>query len=476
MEKTQVQKEFEAISAVPRCSFHNKKAIQYVIGQAKELGLEYVYDEENGNVLIRRPAMIGKRDRAALVLQGHLDMVPQVDPGVQHDFTKDPIDLKIKGDYYFAEGTTLGADDGVAVALAMAILKDKDLKNPPIEVLFTTDEEVGMLSVKNGNFDYVRGKYLINLDHCEEGSLIVGCCGGITANFHLPVKKEKFPGVRYTISISGLTGGHSGIDIHKERANAIKLMAQYLLNLSKLTDFRIRTFQADGKDNAISNNACVELIAKAADKDLIKKYTREMQLKFRHIFRKTDPKIKIGFEEGKRFTGESLTKNCGSKLISFLVQLPYGVIKREQDDFSKPETSANIGIVETGKKTIDVVYSIRSSVSERAQMVAARVENLGKLVGAKAQISKEYPAWLPDFHSPMLAPFKAAYKELYGEYPVVETVHAGVECGYLIQKSGIEAAVAMGANITGEHTTDEKLSISSLNRTYEYLRAVIERF
>jgi len=475
MEKTQVQKEFEAFSAVPRCSYHNENAIAYVISQAEQLGLEYVHDKENGNVVIKKPAAAGKRDRSPLLLQGHLDMVPQVKPGLTHDFTKDPLDLKIDGDSYYAEGTTLGADDGVAMALIFALLKEPDLKNPPIEALFTTDEEVGMKSVKNADFHYLRAKYLINLDHCEEGKLIIGCCGGVYVDLRLPVEKESCQGSYYEVVISGLKGGHSGIEINKERANAVKLMAHFLYWLSKEIDFKLVHFTADGKDNAISNRASAGFVADASETQKIKKAVREVQRKFRHIFRLTDPKIKVEVQETKDYSTDAFTKSSADKLLSLLIQLPYGVIKREQYDFSKPETSANIGVVKTEGDEASLVYSIRSSVEERANMIVNRTENLAALVGASISVRKEYPAWLPDEHSPLIAPFKTVFKELYGHEPLVDSVHAGLECGYLLEKSNIDAAISVGADVVFEHTTEERLSISSLNRTYEYLKTVIER-
>lgn len=472
--KTQVEKEFEAISAVPRCSFHNEKALAYVIEQAKALDLEYVFDEKNGNVLIRKPASKGKRDRAPILLQGHLDMVPVTKPGVKHDFANEPLNLKVKDGFYYAEGTSLGADDGIAVALSLALLKEKDLKNPPMEVLFTTDEEVGMLSVIDADLDYVRAKYLINLDHCEEGKLLVGSSGGIGGKIFLPAKKEKSSGTRYKISISGLKSGHSGIEIDKERGHSIEIASDLLLALSKITDYKIKTFTIEGKHNAIPNNATIEIIAPGKDEDIIKKTVRDIQRDYRHILRNTDAKVTLKTEEIKRFSGNALTKKCTKNLVALLASLPSGVIHREQEARDKTETSANFGVVEMTDKNIEIEFSIRSSVEKRSALMLERLTCIAASLGGRVKVTDRYPAWLPDYRSPLIAPFKKAYKEQFKKELVIDTVHAGLECGYILEKTGVKSAVSLGVLTIGEHTAEEKLSIESLKQTYAFLKKAVE--
>ena len=231
--RTTALEEFKKISAVPRRSYYNEKIVAFCLEHAKELGLETYYDEKNMNVLIRRPAAKGKEDHPGIVLQGHLDMVEQTDPDIQHDWDNDGLELVIDGDTLSANGTTLGADNGVAAAIAFALLQDETLQNPPLEVLLTTNEEVGMDSVKDADLSYLKGKYLFNLDGGEEGCFVTGCCGGQTLKISIPEEREDVSGSAYTLTVTGLNGGHSGIEIGTERANAIKLLGQLLFDLSK---------------------------------------------------------------------------------------------------------------------------------------------------------------------------------------------------------------------------------------------------
>ena len=474
MAKTEAQIEFEELSKIPRCSFHNEKIIEYAINWAKAHDLKYIYDEKNKNVIIRRPAAEGCENRTPVIIQGHMDMVAQTKPGVEHDFENEPLDVKIDGDFYHAEGTTLGADDGAALAIAFALLKDKNLKNPPMEALFTTDEEVGMLSVKNADFSCLNGKYLINIDTETEGILTIGCCGGIGIKIHVPGSKSKKEGFVYNIKIDGLLGGHSGLEIDKERANAIKLAAWFLYNTSKELEFSIASFTAEGKDNAISNNTTVEIVTESDCGKQLERLAGEWTKKFRDMYKKADPNINISVTaEGKKET-DAFGKQETESLVLVLMHHPFGVLNREQEDFTKPETSANIGVVETADDGFYIIDSIRSSDENRGLLVAEQVETICRLNNANAETKKDYPAWKPDWNSPIIAPFVSVYKEMFGKEPKVEAVHAGLECGYIMKNSNVEAAVSLGPNMYGVHTADEKLSISSFNRTYEYVKKVVE--
>lgn len=474
MQKSEAQIEFEELSKIPRCSFHNEKIIEYAIEKAKSLGLEYIYDEKNKNVIIRRPAAEGKRDRTPVTIQGHMDMVAQTKAGVEHDFENEPLDVKTDGDFYYAEGTTLGADDGVAMAIGLALLKDKNLKNPPLELLLTTDEEVGMLSVKNADFSYLKGKYLINIDTEEEGTLVIGCCGGTSVKIHVPGKRKTKEGFAYEIKFDGFKGGHSGLEINKQRANAIKLASVFLYDVLKEMDFEIISFTAEGKDNAISSNAKIEIMTDEDSGKKLARLGREWKAAFRELYRESDPKINIHVEDKKKTKSEVFESKETNELINVLFTHPFGVLNWEQEDFTKPETSVNIGVVETADDGFYIIDSIRSSNANRAMMVAEQIENVCRMNNAEAEIQKDYPAWKPDWHSPMIAPLKNVYKEMFGKELKVEAVHAGLECGYILERSNVQAAVSLGPDMTGVHTPEEKLSISSFNRTYEYVKRFIE--
>lgn len=474
MKKSKAQEEFEELSKIPRCSFHNEKIIEYAIEKAKSLGLEYIYDDKNQNVVIKKPAVSGKRDRTPVIIQGHLDMVAQTKAGVEHDFENEPLNVKIDGDFYYAEGTTLGADDGVAAAIAFALLADESLDNPLLEVLLTTDEEVGMLSVVNADFSYLKGKYLINIDSEEEGTLVIGCCGGTSVEIHVPGKRRTKEGFVYEIKFDGFKGGHSGLEIDKQRANAIKLAAAFLYNLSKKVPFEIISFEAEGKENVISSNAKIQIMT---DKDCGKEIAalaRKWKSAFREMYKESDSKINIHTEDKKKSEALVFGEKETNELISILINHPFGVLYCEQEDFTKPETSANIGVVEIADDGFYIIASIRSSNENRKLMVAEQIENICRQNNAKAKM-KGYPAWKPDWHSPMIAPLKSLYKEMFGKEPKVESIHAGLECGYILAKSGICCAVSLGPDMTGVHTPEERLSISSFNRTYEYVKKFIEK-
>ena len=474
--KTEVQKEFEAFSMVPRCSFYNEKAIEYVINWAEKEGLNYKYDDKNGNVVINVPAHPSKKDHPTVILQGHLDMVPQVKDGMKHDFTKEPLDLKIKDGYYFAEGTTLGADDGVAVAFVFAAIKDKSIKNPPLEILFTTDEEVGMLSVKDANLKkLIKGKYLISLDCEVERSITLGCCGGHSVQIHLKKREEEVNAVKYKITVSGLTGGHSGAEIHQERGNALKLLGATLYELQKEVDFKVKSLSAPGKDNVICMFAEAEIIASAEDEAKIKKIVKSQDKRFKHIYRITDPKVKTSVKNGGKFKGKALNKNCTDKLISLLMQLPFGMLNREQERFSDTESSANIGIAETNEKEIYINCSIRSSVFERREMIVAQVENLCKMLKVNVEVIKEYPAWLPDFKTELIPIAQKAFKKVFGKEADLVTTHGGLESGFIVSKSYVKSAIAIGPDIFDIHSIKERMPVESLNKTYDALKEILNQ-
>lgn len=475
--KTTALEEFKKISAVPRRSYHNEKIVAYCLEHAKELGFETYYDEKHVNVLIRRPAASGKEDRPGIVLQGHLDMVEQTDAGVTHDWDNDGLELVFDGDTLTANGTTLGADNGVAAAIAFALLQDETLENPPLEVLLTTNEEVGMDSVKDADLSYLQGKYLFNLDGGGEGCFVTGCCGGQTLKIRIPEEKEEVSGSAYTLTVTGLNGGHSGMEIGTERANALKVLGQLFFDLSKKYELYITDIRANGKDNAICKEACADIIIKDADKaEEPEMLIKESEKKIRRVFRLTDPDLSVQLAaKGPVENLLSYTKEQSRKLTVLLQNLPFGVLHHDQSMDGSIETSCNLGLVEKDEKGNAIIASIRSSVAERIKEVADRISSLAVLCGGSAESDgKAYPAWLPDPDSPLIPLFSNKYREMYGKEALVGPVHAGLECGYILANSNLEAAISAGPDIADEHTTKESLSIGSLERTFEFIKAVIE--
>ena len=471
MDKTNVMKQFEELSKVPRSSFNNEKIIDYCINWAGLHGFPVSCDEF-GNVLITKKAVKGQEERPGLIIQGHLDMVPVCDAGVVHDWKNDPIDIYIDGDFYKAKGTTLGADDGVAAAIGFALLEDESLKNPNLELLLTTDEEVGMLGVKDADLTVLKGKNLINIDSGPEGEFTVGCCGGKLMKAIVHEKYEKAAGYVAEIRINGLTGGHSGMEITKERANALKLMGEALYRVSLQGNTRICSLSAEGKDNAISSEASCVIAAEVSPEDL-KAIISDTERKYRHIFRLTDPDLTITAVDAH--ADKMLCMNESRALAFLLHELPYGVQNFEQT-LDTVESSVNLGLVETDEKGVGIYVSIRSSVAERIEEMAGHVRDLCDICGARAEDQeKSYPAWLSDRDSKFLRKAMEIYKDYSGKDPVVSTTHGGLECGYIMANSNIESIVAIGPDSWGEHTTSEKLSISSLNRTYEFVRRIVEK-
>ena len=468
-----VLQEFLNFSAVPRRSDHYFKAIEYVCDWAQKHGLEYIFDDVNDNVIIRKAASKGKEDRPGVVLQGHLDMVAQKDPDIDHDFDKEGINILFDGDFIHAQGTTLGADDGSAVAIALAILADDSIANPPLEALFTTNEEVGMDSVKNADLSILNGKYLINIDNGEEGLFTIGCCGGHTIRSSVSNIRSKAEGTAVKISISGLKGGHSGIEIGSLRANALKILGEVLYNIEKECSFRISYIDAEGRDNVISKYADCVIIADPDSIDKIADLVDRCSTEYKKKYRITDPDINISLSGLS--AADALSEQSSRALTFLLHQLPYGVLYREQGSNDAVETSANLGFIDEDDSSIGIVASIRSSVPERIDEILGRIRQLCSVVAADcADDGKDYPPWIADYNSPLIDLFSNVYMDMYNKKPVVAPVHAGLECGYILRNSNLEAAISIGPDIYGEHTSEEKMSVSSLNRVYDFVKKVLE--
>ncbi len=472
--KAQVLVEFEELSKIPRYSYYNDKIIAYCMDWAEKNGFEHFLDlsSGNGNVIIRKPAAPGKEDHPAIALQGHLDMVPVTAPGFSHDWDNDPLDLYVDGDFLKARGTTLGADNGVAAAIGFALLKEENLSNPPLELMLTTDEETGMESVKDANLSYLKAKYILNIDGGPEGVFTVGCAGGATVMANIDNNREPYAGRAYDIVIEGLKGGHSGIEINRERGNALKLMGIVLYRIGKEMDYRISIIESPGKDNAIQNKAVATIIT-GADKEKLQRIVDEADAEFKKEYRLTDPGVKVYLKGSE--AQDALCRE-ESKAMEFLLhQLPYGLAHREQNDLISSETSSNIGLVINDPDRIRIVVSNRSSIPERKAEVIERIEELCSIVGAKMDDDgKAYPAWFPNYDSLLNGIVADVYEKMTGKKAEFGTTHGGLECGYILNYSNADAIISMGPTSFGEHSPEEKLSISSFIRTYDLVKAIVE--
>jgi dipeptidase D len=466
-------KYFAEISKIPRPSKHEAAVAAFVVGTAKKFGLECAQDPA-GTVVVRKPASKGLESRPMVCLQGHLDMVPEKRPDKKHDFLKDPITLVRKDNTMMADGTTLGADNGVAVATSLAIMADASLVHGPLEFLFTIDEETGLTGAHSLQPGFLKSKILLNLDSEEEGALYVGCSGGRDTMGTWPLDTEAAPAgtVGLEIKVGGLRGGHSGLEIDKGRGNAIKLLNRVLLGLAPL-GARLSRIDGGNKRNAIPRDAVALVFIPKKHLDEAKALVSAMHDTCRaELSASVDPSPEI---TAAPFKGRCkvLKKGVQKKLTMALAGLPHGVVKMSADIPGLVETSTNLGVITTGKKDIAVSTSQRSSVASEIVEIAQGVRAVFELAGATVTGSDGYPGWKPNLDSPILKTAIATYKELYGKEPEVKAVHAGLECGIIGEKYPGMDMVSFGPTLEGVHSPDEKIYIDTVEKYWDFLLAIL---
>ncbi len=466
---------FEEISKVPRCSGNEKAISDYLVKFAKKHNLEVIQDEVL-NVIIKKPASPGYENAPGVVLQGHMDMVCVKNADKVHDFSKDPIVFKYVDDMIYADGTTLGADNGIALALAMTVLTSEDIKHPPIEVLITVDEESGMTGAKHLNPEHISGKILINLDSEEEGKLLVSCAGGLRAAININAEWENAPKnlISYTISMRGLMGGHSGTEIDKERGNANKLLGRVLHDLYKETPFNLAYISGGSRANVIPSEAEAVIFISPDKLQATENKIKECNEILKNEFKISDPNVDVNVSKSEKVFDKILDSTATAKVIDLLMAIPNGIQTMSKSIEGLVESSSNIGVLTTDNKGIRFEFSIRSSVSSRKNYIKEQIDTIAKLANVEFQVSGEYPAWEYNPDSKIREVCQKVYKEKYGEEPEIVAVHAGVECGLFGEKIPDFDMISMGANAYDAHTTNEHVSISSVKRTYEYLLAILE--
>lgn len=465
---------FEEISKIPRASGNMDKISEYIVSFSEKNSLKYIKDEYC-NVVVYKNASSGYENSKTIILQAHLDMVAEKDINSEHDFSKDPIELIYEGDFIRANNTTLGADNGVAVAMFLAILEDKQINHPSLEVVFTIDEETGMDGAKNLNPSYLSGEYLLNLDSEEEGVLCVGCAGGATIKLKKDIKKKtyKTKGELFEITIQGLKGGHSGIDIHLNKANANVLMARLLEILLEDSSIELKTFIGGTKDNVITPFSKACLIIKEDILDLEKRI-ENFEKCIKNEYHITDPNIRILTNRNKETVSEiAIEKETLKKIIQAINILPYGVLYMSQDIKDLVETSANIGVVSIDSNEVYIKTSIRSSVKSRKDLIVKKIKSIAELAELEFEKKSEYPEWEYKKDSFLREKATDIYNEKFGKKPVIEVVHAGLECGFFSNKIKDIDIVSFGPNTYDIHTTKEKVSMSSIDKTYEYLLDIL---
>lgn len=462
---------FEELCKIPHGSGNTKQISDYLVSFAKEHGLEYVQDEMN-NVVIYKPATEGYEDAPAVILQGHMDMVCEKRPDVDHDFTKDPLNISVKDGYVTANGTTLGGDDGIAVAYGLALLESTELAHPALEVLITVDEEIGLLGAEGFDCSALKGKRLINLDSEAEGSLWISCAGGLSGISTIPVQRVEAEGQKTAVKITGLMGGHSGAEIDKKRANANVLMGRFLYTLQKEAAYEIISLAGGQKDNAITREADAELLVE--DVNAVKACAEKIQKGFREEYAGTDEGITIEITDLGASSARVLHPTSREKVLFFLMEVPFGIQKMSGSIDGLVETSTNIGIVKLGEDEFLGSSSVRSSVEAAGAALSDKICYLTEFLGGDYTVQGAYPAWEYRKDSPLRDQMVEVYEEMYGEKPNVVAIHAGLECGLFYKKIEGLDCVSLGPNMKDIHTSEEVLDIASTERVWKYLVKVLE--
>ena len=461
---------FEQICAIPHGSFHNTQLSNWLVEFARARGLEY-YQDAAENVVIIKEATPGYENAEPVIVQGHMDMVCEKEIGCTKDMLTEGLDLAVDGDTVYAKGTTLGGDDGIAVAMGLALLDAKNLCHPRLEVVFTTDEEVGMPGATALDVSMLRGRRMLNLDSEEEGIFTVSCAGGNVSHVTIPVSRAAFDGAVMTVSVSGLAGGHSGVEINKGRANADLLLGRLLYAAAQKTDLRVIRVDGGMKDNAIPTAA--KAVVSVADTALLRAVCEELAADFAAEYQVTDSGICVSVSEG----GEGLPMDAEStdRVICLLVCAPNGVQAMSADIEGLVQTSLNLGILKTEEIKVEAAFCIRSSVDSQKIMLQQRVACLARQLGGSTVITGDYPGWAFRQESPLRDMMRALFVEQYGYAPKIEALHAGLECGLFAGKLPGLDCVSFGPDLTDIHTPREKMHIASVQRTWKLVVELLRR-
>lgn len=464
---------FEEICRIPHGTFDTKRISDYCVSFAKERNLEVIQDEMN-NVIIKKPGTAGYENCEPVILQGHIDMVCEKTAESTHDFKTDGLDLYIEDGYLKARDTTLGGDDGIAVAMAMAVLDSDDIPHPPIEALFTVDEEVGMGGADAVDLSLLKGRKLINMDSETEGILTTGCAGGIRYEVYLPVHREKKSGCKISVRIHGLSGGHSGTEIHKQRGNANKMMGRFLYRLAKEISFSLIAVNGGTKDNVITPDTSAEIVVEKGSEKIVFSAAEEMEKIWNDEFMGEEPGLKVDAAVVDISDFEVMDTASTERIVSYLMLCPNGLQEFNRKIEGVVETSLNLGVLETKEDRVQIIHQIRSSVETRKYQVKEQLEQCVKAVGGEGVITNEYPAWQYNPDSELRQIMVDTYRELYGEEPVVSVIHAGLECGLFLGKRPDLDCVSFGPDVIDVHSVNEALDLASTRRVWEHLKAILK--
>ena len=470
-----VWKHFYSLTQIPRPSGHVEKVTEFLMNFGKSLGLESFVDEV-GNVIIRKPATPGMENRKGVILQAHMDMVPQKNNDTVHDFTKDPIETYVDGDWVRAKGTTLGADDGLGVAVTMAVLEASDVKHGPLEVLITKDEETGMYGAFGLKPDTLQGDILLNLDSEEEGELYIGCAGGIDITASLEYKEEA-PAeglITRKLVLKGLRGGHSGLEINEGRGNANKLLARVVHDLLMEFDCQLASFEGGNMRNAIPREAHAVLVFNPDDMEGLEDYIREYEAQINEEYTPIESNISLKME-GTDMPAMVVPEEIQDNMINVLMACQDGVMRMIPTVPDTVETSSNLAIVLIGGGKAEIRILARSSCDTMKDFLADSLTACFSMAGMKVELSGSYSGWQPNVQSPILLAMKESYKEQFGTEPAVKVIHAGLECGIIGATYKNLDMISFGPTLRSPHSPDERAYIPSVPKFYDFVVATLAK-
>ncbi len=468
---------FEQINAIPRCSLNEARLCQWLQDWADGHGWSYINDAA-GNLLVQVPASLGYDDAPTLVLQGHMDMVCEKTPESYHDFSNDPIRSKMDGDWLTADNTTLGADNGIALAFVMALAEEESVGHPHLELLFTVDEESGLNGAKKLQPDFISGKSLINLDSEDEGVFTVGCAGGVDTTLSIDLQQEPMLSNSrpYMLVVGGLKGGHSGIDIHKHRGNANKILARTLVKIRNVTEIRIAELDGGTRFNAIPRDAKAIILIDSLETTAVEKSVQQILSEVRKEYTLSESDLFINITPADEVHPKpmSLTLSDTDRTIRLLLALPNGVAGMSPDFQGSVETSSNLATVAIADGKLSIISSQRSSAMSRLEEITATVHAIAGLAGATASDKDAFPVWPSSMRSSLLTRSKKVYEGLFDQEPIVQVIHAGLECGVLGDLYAGMDMISFGPTIRNPHSPDERLYIPSIEKLWYFLVALLE--
>ncbi|MGI5860591.1 MAG: aminoacyl-histidine dipeptidase [Myxococcales bacterium] len=470
LEPKTLWKYFDEICKVPHPSKKEGKLLEYLKQTIEKLGYKPEQDQ-TGNIVVRKPGSPGHENAPMVLLQGHVDMVCEKNKGTEHDFENDPIQAYVDGEWIKAKGTTLGADNGIGVAAALALLEAKDLVHPPLEMLFTVDEETGLTGAKGLKPGFLQSQTMINLDSEEDGIVYVGCAGGGDTVGRMKIEWVDAPAGFETLelNVAGLKGGHSGTDIDKGRGNAIKILGRALRKMLALSDVHVASFKGGSKRNAIPREAEALVLAPAADLDKLTALAAELTATVRDELGTVEPSVEISLRKAPAAQGKVIARPQVQRVLDAVLAMPHGVLRMSSDIAGLVETSTNLATLFIEGEEIAIGTSQRSLIGSAKAEAIEQVKAVMRLAGLAPTVGEGYPGWKPNMSSPVLAQFEKAYSELYGDKPQAMAIHAGLECGLIGEVFPKMDMISVGPTILDAHSPDERLHIPATEKFWKVL-------